>query len=273
MHYARLHRALCSLGSLSPEARTELVSLLRTGPATLGKVLAKGPVGDIVGALADITPTDDPANLAVWQAVVDHLPPETPADLRFDLGADLRAIGDAARALPLLEGWVADEGEDDADAWLEVGDARVDLGNAQGAIDAWERSAELDETLAAPWARRGFLYAEAGMPDAAVAVFSQAVAREDDPEVWLALGRCLLLVGVADEAKDALQRAVAGFPADDPYAVYLRGAARALLGDAEEALNDLLSASASAPELLAAAIEDEDYLRLSSHPRWSSIAP
>jgi len=271
VHYARLHRALSTLDKQSDDARAALVTYLRTGPASLGKVLQKGPMGAVLGTLSELVPSDDDANLAVWQAVSDHLPEGVPADVRYDLGADLRAMGDAARALPHLEAYAEGPGADDAEGWLELGDARVDLADAQGALDAWETSCALDDTLAAGWARRGFLYAEIGMPDAAIAVLSESVAREDDPEVWLVLGRCLLESGLADDAREPLQRAIAGLGDDSPDSLYMRGAAKALSGDADGAFNDLLAAGTDDAELFEAAQEDDDYLRLSEHPRWASI--
>jgi tetratricopeptide (TPR) repeat protein len=271
VHYARLHRALSTLDKQSEAARAALVTHLRTGPNSLGKVLSKGPLGDVLGTLAEFVPSDDIANLAVWQAVSDQLPEGVPSEILFDLGADLRAMGDAARALPHLETYTEEEGAEDAEAWLELGDARVDLADAQGALDAWEKSCALDDALAAGWARRGFLYAEIGMPDAAIGVLSEAVAREDDPEVWLTLGRCLLASGLGDDATDPLQRAIKGLDDDAPESLYMRGAAKALAGDADGAFNDLLAAGTADAGLLEAAQEDDDYLQLSSHPRWASI--
>ena len=272
MHYARLHRALSTLDKQSEAARASLITHLRTGPASIGKVLAKGPLGSVLGTLSELVPADEDANLAVWQAVADHLPEGTPTDIRYDLGADLRAMGDAARALPHLEAYTAQAGAEDAEAWLELGDARVDLADAQGALDAWEQSCALDDALAAGWARRGFLYAEIGMPDAAIGVLSESVAREDDPEVWLVLGRCLIASGLEDDAGEPLRRAIEGLGEDTPDSLYMRGAAKALTGDADGAFNDLLAAGTSDSEFFEAAQEDDDYLRLSEHPRWASIA-
>ena len=271
VHYARLIRALSTLDKQSADARAAIVAHLRTGPQSLAKVLDKGPLSGVLGSLAELAPSDDDANLPVWQAVSDQLPDDAPDDIRFDLGADLRAMGDAARAVPHLEAYTSGPGAEDAEGWLELGDARVDLADAQGALDAWEMSCALDDSLAAGWARRGFLYAEIGMPDAAVAVLSEAVAREDDPEFWLTLGRCLGDTGLDEEAQNALQRAIAGLGDDTPDTLYMRGAAKALSGDANGAFNDLLAAGGDDPELLEAAQEDDDYLRLVDHARWSTI--
>lgn len=271
MHYARLHRALSTFEDKSKDEQEAIVQYLRAGPVSIGKVMAKGPIGAVLGTLQRLLPPDETDNLALWGAVLDQLPEEAPSDLRYDLAADLRAMGDAARALPHLEAFAADEGAEDAEVWLELGDARVDTGDAQGALDAWEKAGELDDTLGAAWSRRGFLYAEIGMPDAAVAVLSDAVTREDDPETWHGLGRCLLAVGLDDDAKDPLDRAIEGYGDDGPDALYSRGAAKALKGDADGAFNDLLTAATDAPDLLADAAEDDDYLRLSEHARWASI--
>jgi tetratricopeptide (TPR) repeat protein len=272
VHYARLHRALATLDQKSDAEKETLCAHLRTGPASIGKVLAKGPLNAILGTLDQLVPSDDPANVPIWGAVLDHLPDNAPADLRYDLAADVRAMGDAARALPHLETYVDEYADDEAEAWLELGDARVATGDAQGALDAWEKAGTLDDTLGAAWSRRGMLYAQIGMPDAAVAVLSEAVVREDDPDTWLLLGRCLIAVGLDEDAKSPLERAVAGYGDDHPEALYARGAAKALAGDADGAFNDLLSAGTEAPELLAEAVADADYLRLSEHPRWASIA-
>jgi len=272
VHYARLHRSLATFDDKKAAEQDALRTLLRTGPATIGKVLAKGPINAVLGTLNRILPPDDPDNAALWGAVLDHLPEGAPADLRYDLAADLRAMGDVERALPHLEAFVAGSGAEDAEAWLEVGDARVDMGDAQGALDAWETAGKLDDALGAAWSRRGFLYAEIGMPDAAVAVLSDAVAREDDPETWHVLGRCLLAVGLDADARQPLERAIDGYGDADAFALYARGAAKALMGDADGAFNDLLTAGSDAAELLADATEDDDYLRLSDHPRWASIA-
>ena len=271
MHYARLHRALETLDQKSDSEKDALRTFLRTGPASIGKVLAKGPANAVLATLAQLLPSDDPQNAALWAACLEHLPERAPADLRYDLAADVRAMGDAARALPHLEDYAANEGAEDAEVWLELGDARVETGDAQGALDAWQKAGELDDTLGAAWSRRGTLYAEIGMPDAAVAVLSKAVAREDDPETWHVLGRCLIEVGLEDDAKTPLQRAIDGYGAADPDALYARGAARALAGDADGAFQDLLTAAAELDGLLADAAEDDDYLRLEGHPRWASI--
>lgn len=272
MHYARVHRALATLDKQSAEKRAALLEHLRTGPASLAKVLAKGPVGAVLGAISDLAPPDNEANLAVWTAVAQQLPEDTPADVAFQVASDLREAGDAEAALPLIEAYIESDGADDADAWLELGDARVALGDAQGALDAWERSCELDDELYEPWARRGYLYSEIGMPGAAVPMLSEAAARDDDPELWLALGRCLVAVGVDDEARQALEKAIVAFDEGDPLSLYMRGAAKALIGDADGAFDDLMTLAVDGPEILASAAEDDDYLRLSEHPRWASVA-
>ena len=272
MHYARLHRALSTFETKSADEQASLLKLLRTGPPAIGKVLSKGPLGAVLGTLNRIAPPDDPENANLWGAVLDQLPEQAPDDLRFDLAADVLAMGDAARARPHLEESVAEAESEDAEAWVELGDARAHTGDAQGALDAWEHAGTLDDGLGMAWARRGLLYADLGMTDAAIAVLSDAVAREDNPHTWHTLGRCLLQVGLNEDAHGALQRAIDGYGDDAPNDLYARGAAKALMDDADGAFGDLLTAGTDAPNLLSEALEDADYLRLSEHPRWATIA-
>ncbi len=272
MHYARLHRALVQFAEKSADEQAALIAHLRTGPAAIGKVIAKGPLDAVLGTLSEVVPADDPQNAALWGAVLEHLPEDAPADLRYDLASDVLALGDAAAALPHLEAFLEEGGDTDADVWLEIGDARVAVGNAQGALDAWEKAGQLDDTLGSAWSRRGFLYADIGMADAAIAVLSEAVTREDDPETWHALCRFLVNVGLPEDAKAPLSRAIESYGDEDPESLYARGAAKALAGDADGAFTDLLTAAADAAELLDDAREDDDYLRLSDHPRWASVA-
>jgi tetratricopeptide (TPR) repeat protein len=234
-------------------------------------VLSKGPLGAVLGTLNRIASPDEAINANLWGAVLDHLPEQAPDDLRFDLAADVLAMGDAQRARPHLEDCVAEAESTDAEAWIDLGDARAHTGDAQGALDAWEHAGTLDDTLGVAWARRGLLYADLGMDDAAIAVLS-AVAREDNPHTWHTLGRCLAKVGLDDDAQGALQRAIEGYGDETPDALFARGAAKALLGDADGAFNDLLSAETDAPGLASEALDHRDYQRLSDHPRWASIA-
>ena len=272
MHYARLHRALSTFDTKSTEEQAAIVQLLRTGPPAIGKVLAKGPLGAVLGTLNRIVSPDEIENAALWGAVLEHLPEQAPDDLRFDLAADVLAMGDAVRARPALEDCVAEAESTDAEAWLYLGDARVHTGDAQGALDAWEQAGSLDDALGAAWSRRGLLYAQLGMPDAAIAVLSDAVVREDEPQTWHTLGRCLVDVGLSDDAQGPLDRAIDGYGGDAADALYARGSVKALKGDADGAFTDLLSAGTDRPDLLAVALEDPDYCRLSDHPRWASIS-
>ena len=272
VHYARLHRALATFDTKSKDDQASILKLLRTGPPAIGKVLAKGPLGAVLGTLNRLVPPADHEHAALGGAVLDHLPEQAPSDLRFDLAADILAMGDAARARPHLEECVAEDESTDAEAWIELGDARAHTGDAQGALDAWEHAGALDDSLGLAWARRGLLYAELGMADAAIAVLSDAVARDDDPHTWHTLARCLLAVGLEDDARGAGERAVDGYGDQSPDALYARGAVKALLGDADGAFADLLTAGTDVPDLLASALDDVDYLRLSEHPRWASIA-
>jgi tetratricopeptide (TPR) repeat protein len=272
VHYARLHRALATFDSKSKDEQAALVQLLRKGPPAIGKVLAKGPLGAVLGTLNRIVSPDEVENTALWGAVLEQLPEQAPDDLRFDLAADVLAMGDAARARPALEDCVAEAESTDAEAWLYLGDARAHTGDAQGALDAWEHAGTLDDALGAAWSRRGLLYAEIGMPDAAIAVLSEAVVREDEPQTWHTLGRCLVEVGLTDDAMGPLGHAIDGYGEDSADALYARGSAKALKGDADGAFQDLLTAGTEDATMLTDALEDEDYARLSDHPRWASIS-
>ena len=265
---AGLARALLAAPQLDEDAFDGLAALLEQVPAKLGAALAHGPADVLVGRIELLVPPH-PETAALWTAVAAALPPDAPAELRFDLGLILRAdVGDAALGLPLLQ-QAADARPDDADCFLELGNAFTDLGQPGPAAAAFARAAELAPADAAPWFNLGLMLEGQDDVAAAADAFTRAVALDPGPLHHHALGRARASLN-DPRATASLEAAVAGYDADDPDALLWRSAARCALGQLDAALADLAAAVAADPSLADQAEDEPDLAPLRALPGWSA---
>jgi len=128
--------------------------------------------GDRAGAIAQFR-----AGLAVA--------PHDPA-LLTNLGGLLTEEQRAAEALPLLEQAVA-IAPDWGLAHSNLGTARMAVGDAAGAVAAWQTAQQWDPSLAAPYLNLARFHEVQGEPEAAIDVWIQGYAHTGSTELGLAL--------------------------------------------------------------------------------------
>ena len=158
--------------------------LLRAGAMALAFALAACGGGQT----SDVTLTDDP--------VVDDRPVErgpTPEELEarrqeqaqgdFEEAARLYASGSLetrpyGRIEQLLESHL-DVRPDNAEAWFNIGVIRYEQDDRSGAIDAWERAGQVDDTFARGLSRIGLLQLLDGDVAAATSTFEACIDRSE----------------------------------------------------------------------------------------------
>jgi len=119
----------------------------------------------------------------------------------------LRAQGDVAAALRPVEQFATAHWWHH-DAWLTLGQLRVENGNPDGAVAAWRHSSKLDIHDAISFERIAQLEFQRGQLEAAVAAQRAAIRRDPDrPSRYLALASVLEKLGRGEEAAAAEERA------------------------------------------------------------------
>lgn len=129
---------------------------------------------------------------------------------------------------------------DDARVYLQIGRYRRQGGDAQGALEAFERATRTDRMCTDAWLARGTIYDERGDPGAALECYRNALL--SDPThvpTWRNLGNALAAQRKYDEAAGAYDTAL-GLAVGDPTIAFLRASAHQAKGDLETA-NRLLS--------------------------------
>jgi tetratricopeptide (TPR) repeat protein len=143
------------------------------------------------------------------------------------LGAINDAIDDLRRAAEL----------DPADAWhlAELGDALLEVGDGQAALDALDAALARSPNLWFALATKGQALRLMGEPQGAVAALRQAQEHLDEPWVEIELGEALRLSDRPAEALECFERALSADP-DNRWALSGRGSAQHALQRYEEAL-------------------------------------
>jgi enediyne biosynthesis protein E4 len=218
--------------------------------------------------------------------------PDVPASLPYDLGRALAGAGRCAEAEPMLRRAIAELPRPDprgreAEAWYQLGECRADIGRFAEAAAAFRSALAVVPghqralfRLATAWRRSG--RAEAGAAAEALFVARQpadeavrALKRRGlrDGAERLRLARAYLEAGVAPQAVQEAQKALAGDPRSADALVVLGDALLALrppaLGPAEEAFASALAAD---PRLQPALAGMGETLRRAARPdeaeRW-----
>jgi tetratricopeptide (TPR) repeat protein len=115
--------------------------------------------------------------------------------------------GDFAAALVQFEGAAAAT-PDDPDVWLRVGAAREQLGNTEGAREAFDRARSLSASDLDFHRARGAAYLALLLVDRAGADLQQALALQyDDAQSWYLMANVFEARGQTAEAIDALDKA------------------------------------------------------------------
>lgn len=123
--------------------------------------------------------------------------------------------------------------------WQHLATARASGGDLDGALDAIDRSIELDDRFAPAHARRGFWLLDLGRPEEADAAFRIAI-EADAQCINARLGRARILIdrGEAAEARAILEPILRTAP-QERYARFLLGSALRDLGEDEAARREL----------------------------------
>jgi tetratricopeptide (TPR) repeat protein len=167
--------------------------------------------------------------------------PDDPVALRLAGAAGIET-GDA-NALGYLEKATAIT-PDDADAWLELGEALALTGRLEDASDAFRRAAELRPDDARPLVDLGHAAFGAGRGDEAVSYLEQAVQREPgNAEALRALADIHRRSGRLEQALAAGEELVKASPGDILAALRVADVALALgrLGEAKSAFQHVRS--------------------------------
>jgi predicted O-linked N-acetylglucosamine transferase (SPINDLY family) len=186
-----------------------------------------------------------PAAVAALEEAVQLAPGRT--DLRVELVRNLLESGQAERASFEAER-VLQISPENADALNLMGVALKRLGRLDGAVDAFQRSARLDERLRSPLVNLGNALRQLGRLGDAVTAYRRALALEpDDADTLRLLGAVLCEQGESEEGLAQLGRAVALAP-EDARCFYDRAVALFRLGRFVEALSDGERARKLAPD-------------------------
>lgn len=96
----------------------------------------------------------------------------------------------------------------DADAFNQIGEALVRMGDLPGARDAFREAAQLGPTDPFAWEAVGEIEVKLGRPEAAKAAFESSLKVKDRPGPHLGLGRVALAAGSAAAARAELDKAL-----------------------------------------------------------------
>ena len=222
-------RTLVALGRLAEGIESlRAASQLRPDATTvLALAVALERAGDLDRALVEV----DRALAMDASSAVAHA---TRARLLYRSGRLKEAVG------PLVEAIAAEP--NDALLRALLAELRLHLGQIEHALKEARAALEQDPALAHAWFIAARALRNLGDIDAAVEHASRAVAVETAPYVLVELGECLRLATRFDEARDALEQAIALVP-DDAWALGTLGQVLAALGQTEEAISTLTRAA------------------------------
>lgn len=214
-----------------------------------------------------------PDSAAIYRRLGQYLPEQADLAATYNLGRTLRdSCGEPAAAQRLFER-CTERFMDDADSWLELGNARADLGDHPGARAAWARCAALEPMDPGPWLNMGQLHKERQEWAEACEAMAECCARTQQAEEWHVYGHVLQAAGRAEEGARALKRAIDAYldrPPDDGT-LFWTGAAWARLGRVDEALSCLETALRGDPSLAADARDEEDFAALRGVARFREL--
>lgn len=177
------------------------------------------------------------------------LPPAASAQLARIRGHIFQSRGQAAEAARCYEQVVGAE-PGDFESWNNLGNARRQVGDPAGAVEALQRAVSVRGDLAPIRMNLAGALGEAGRPEDGLSQIEQAVRLapgESAPRIEL--GRTLTRLGRTKEAADALEAAARDLSGDSAILVEL-GLARAALEDlkgAERAYRRAIAADPGAP--------------------------
>jgi tetratricopeptide (TPR) repeat protein len=119
---------------------------------------------------------------------------------------------------------------ENAQAYLERGNAYYAMGRSADALADWTRALEADPDLAAAYAARGAYYRARGDTASALADLSRSIELKPSVEAYYERGQVYQALGQYRQAAADLDRAIAELPSA-PYVYRARSAARRAMGD------------------------------------------
>ena len=140
-----------------------------------------------------------------------------------EMGQTLFATGDAGQAAEVFQAALS---HPESQAQARVGLAKVSLSRSdfRTAASHLERALELEPRNADVWHTWSMLAAEEGdWPEALSRMEMALKLRNDDPELWIQLGRCYRKAGRVDEADRTFAKAGDRFPDHKARFLWLRG--------------------------------------------------
>lgn len=141
----------------------------------------------------------------------------------LEMGQTLLETGDAGQAAEVFQAALS---HPDSQAQARVGLAKVSLTRSdyRAAAAHLERALELEPRNADVWHTWSMLAAEQGKWLEAVTRMEKAVRfRDDDPELWIQLGRCYRKAGRPEDADRTFAKAAERFPDQQARFLWLRG--------------------------------------------------
>ncbi len=234
------------------------------------------PYEHLASALRQLLPRGL-ASAPLWHALTAAAPATASTVTLYNLGLALRTeVGAPDQAVELLAR-ARDLSPDDAEVWLELGNARADAGDADGALAAWDRATQLEPTAPGPWIGRSRVLLQRGQLADALHSLARAADLTDHPELWHRCGSLAQRAGEVELGRESLGRAIAGYTrrleADEGpgYQHFWRGAARAALGQPDAALADLEAAIAHDAGWAARAPQANAWASLHQDPRFHAL--
>lgn len=137
---------------------------------------------------------------------------------------------------------------DNAEAWLECGNALCGLGDFEKAIKSYDKALSIDSDCAETWNSQGFVLKRLGRLEDAIESYNQALNLNPKyAEAWYNLGNVWLMLGQLENALDSYNQAV---KFDDSYeeAGYKRSQVLLKLSRYTKALNSYECTLSLAPE-------------------------
>ncbi|PKL77313.1 MAG: hypothetical protein CVV27_05885 [Candidatus Melainabacteria bacterium HGW-Melainabacteria-1] len=198
----------------------------------------------LLGALCYETEAYDEA--VSWFARLRQLAPER-TDFLANLGAALQMTGRSDEAIPIYQ--IVAETTPSAAAWYNLGSALKDGGQAEAAIQAFERALAIAPEHARAHNNLGALYRQLQRPDQALVHFERAVELQPDYAMgWQNLADLQRTRGQLQAAEVAYQQ-VLGLQPGDATLRYKLGTLYQLLGQLEASASHLKTAVELSPRM------------------------
>lgn len=146
-------------------------------------------------------------------ACASHAPSDPAYQRYIRLGDDLAGRGDPVSAASLYDKATQVPGAG-LQAWLKLGQARLDANDARGAERAYQQALDQAPNDAAALLGLGTAQLRLGRFDRAVVALTQAADQGHQPQAWNRLGIAQMLRGQAAAAQSAFTQAKTLAPAD-----------------------------------------------------------